>query len=64
MAPKQPRSGLVDLSSQFVLVVGSKGISNNHGSTIKSDKSTDLINWESEGYNPWGPNLKLVNNYS
>ena len=45
MAPKQPKSGLVDLSSKFVLVVGSKGISKNHGSTIKSDKSTDLINY-------------------
>ena len=45
MAPKQPRSGLVDLSSKFVLVVGSKGISKNHGSTIKSDKSTDLIDY-------------------
>ena len=45
MAPKQPRSGLVDLSSQFVLVVGSKGISKIHISNIKSDKSADLIDY-------------------
>ena len=45
MAPKQPRSGLVDLSSQFVLVVGSKGLSKNNRLTIKSDQSTDLIDY-------------------
>ena len=43
MAPKQPKSGLVDLSSKFVLVVGSKGLSKNNRLTIKSDQSTDLI---------------------
>ena len=45
MAPKQPKSGLVDLSSKFVLVVGSKGLSNNNRLTIKSDQSTDLIDY-------------------
>ena len=45
MAPKQPKSGLVDLSSKFVLVVGSKGISKIHISNIKSDKSADLIDY-------------------
>ena len=43
MVPKQPKSGLVDLSSKFVLVVGSKGLSKNNRLTIKSDQSTDLI---------------------
>ena len=45
MAPKQPKSGLVDLSSKFVLVVGSKGLSKNNRLTIKSDQSTDLIDY-------------------
>ncbi len=45
MAPKQPKSGLVDLSSKFVLVVGSKGLSKNNTLTIKSDQSTDLIDY-------------------
>jgi len=43
MAPKQPKNGLVDLSSKFVLVVGSKGLSKNNRLTIKSDQTTDLI---------------------
>ena len=45
MAPKQPKSGLVDLSSKFVLVVGSKGLSKNNILTIKSDQSTDLMDY-------------------
>jgi len=45
MAPRQPKSGLVDLSSKFVLVVGSKGLSKNNRLTIKSDQSTDLIDY-------------------
>ena len=45
MIPKQPKSGLVDLSSEFVLVVGSKGLSKNNRLTIKSNKSADLIDY-------------------
>ena len=45
MAPKQLKSGLVDLSSKFVLVVGSKGLSKNNRLTIKSDQSTDLMDY-------------------
>ena len=45
MVPKQPRSGLVDLSSEFVILAGSKGLSKNNKLTIKSNKSTDLIDY-------------------
>ena len=45
MAPKQPKSGLVDLSSKFVLVVGSKGLLKNNRLTIKSDQNADLIDY-------------------
>jgi len=45
MVPKQPRSGLVDLSSEFVVLAGSKGLSKNNKLTIKSNKSADLIDY-------------------
>ena len=45
MVPKQPRSGLVDLSSEFVVLTGSKGLAKNNRLNIKSDKSADLIDY-------------------
>ena len=45
MVPKQPRSGLVDLSSEFVVMAGSKGLAKNNRLNIKSDKSADLIDY-------------------
>ena len=45
MVPKQPRSGLVDLSSEFVVLAGSKGLAKNNRLNIKSDKSADLIDY-------------------
>ena len=45
MVPKQPKSGLVDLSSEFVVLAGTKGIFKNNRLTIKSDKSADLIDY-------------------
>ena len=45
MVPKQPRNGLVDLSSEFIVLTGSKGLVKNNRLTIKSDKSTDLIDY-------------------
>ena len=45
MVPKQPRSGLVDLSSEFIVLIGSKGLVKNNRLTIKSDKSADLIDY-------------------
>ena len=54
MVPKQPRSGLVDLSSEFVVLAGSKGLSKNNRLTIKSNKSADLINYaEKTGNEPF-----------
>ena len=40
MAPKQPKSGLADLSSKFVLVVGSKGFSKNFPKGSQKDFQT------------------------
>ena len=45
MVLKQPRIGLVDLSSEFVLLAGSKGLVKNNRLNIKSDKSSDLIDY-------------------
>ena len=54
MVPKQPRSGLVDLSSEFVVLSGSKGLSKNNRLTIKSNKSADLIDYaEKTGNEPF-----------
>ncbi len=54
MVPKQPRSGLVDLSSEFVVLAGSKGLSKNNRLTIKSNKSADLIDYaEKTGNEPF-----------
>ena len=54
MVPKQPRSGLVDLSSEFVVLSGSKGLSKNNRFTIKSNKSADLIDYaEKTGNEPF-----------
>ena len=54
MVPKQPRSGLVDLSSEFVVLAGSKGLSKNNKLTIKSNKSADLIDYaEKTGNKPF-----------
>ena len=54
MIPKQPRSGLVDLSSEFVVLSGSKGLSKNNRLTIKSNKSADLIDYaEKTGNEPF-----------
>ena len=54
MVPKQPRSGLVDLSSEFVVLAGSKGLSKNNKLTIKSNKSADLIDYaEKTGNEPF-----------
>jgi len=54
MVPKQPRSGLVDLSSEFVVLAGSKGLSKNNRLTIRSNKSTDLIDYaEKTGNKPF-----------
>ena len=54
MVPKQPRSGLVDLSSEFVVLAGSKGFSKKNRLTIKSNKSTDLIDYaEKTGNEPF-----------
>ena len=54
MVPKQPISGLVDLSSEFVVLSGSKGLSKNNRLTIKSNKSADLIDYaEKTGNEPF-----------
>ena len=54
MVPKQPRSGLVDLSSEFVVLAGSKGLSKNNKLPIKSNKSADLIDYaEKTGNEPF-----------
>ena len=54
MVPKQPRSGLVDLSSEFVVLSGSKGLSKNNRLNIKSNKSADLIDYaEKTGNEPF-----------
>ena len=54
MVPKQPRSGLVDLSSEFVVLAGSKGLSKKNRLTIKSNKSADLIDYaEKTGNEPF-----------
>ena len=54
MVPKQPRSGLVDLSSEFVVLSGSKGLSKNNRLTIKSNKNADLIDYaEKTGNEPF-----------
>ena len=54
MVPKQPRSGLVDLSSEFIVLAGSKGLSKNNRLTIRSNKSTDLIDYaEKTGNKPF-----------
>ncbi len=45
MVPKQPRSGLVALSSEFVVLAGTKGLFKKNRLTIKSDKSADLIDY-------------------
>ena len=45
MVPKQPRSGLVDLSSEFIVLTGSKGLVKNNRLPVKSDKSADLIDY-------------------
>ena len=54
MVPKQPRSGLVDLSSEFVVLSGSKGLSKNKRLIIKSNKNVDLIDYaEKTGNEPF-----------
>ena len=54
MVPKQPRSGLVDVSPEFVVLAGSKGLSKNNRLTIKSNKSADLIDYaEKTGNEPF-----------
>ena len=54
MVPKQPRNGLVDLSSEFVVLAGSKGLSKNNRLTIKSNKNADLIDYaEKTGNEPF-----------
>ena len=54
MVPKQPRSGLIKLSSEFVVLAGSKGLSKNNRLTIKSNKSADLIDYaEKTGNEPF-----------
>ncbi len=54
MVPKQPRNGLVDLSSEFVVLAGSKGLSKNNRLIIRSNKSNDLIDYaEKTGNKPF-----------
>ena len=45
LVPTQNKKGLVDVSSEFILIIGSKGKLSNKGLVLKSNETIDLIEY-------------------
>ena len=54
LMPTQPKKGLADVSSEFIIIIGSKGKLKNIELVIKSNKTIDLIEYaEKTGIEPF-----------
>ena len=55
LVPTQPKKGLADVSSEFIIIIGSKGkLKKNIESIIKSNKTIDLIEYaQNTGIEPF-----------
>jgi hypothetical protein len=45
LVPTQPKKGLADISSEFIIIIGSKGKLKNFELILKSNKTIDLIEY-------------------